>query len=277
MKVVISTSLLLVLLLGGCSLLQKAVKMPTASIEKVELKKLSLSTADLEMIIDVTNPNKFSVPIAGFEYKLIIADEVIISGVSDKKQNLPKNGSSKISVPLSVEFAKVFASAVELAKSAEIEYRIEAKVSFDMPVIAPIKISHKGKIVVPKLPKLEIVSFKLKNLTLTGVELDIKIRIENLNTFALVFEKLGYMIKVADQVWVKSSLDNQKSIAPKGSDTISLVSKMSFLDIGTSFYKKIGSKEALKASFDGEFEMRPDHPLLEKLKIPLAKKDDLKL
>lgn len=257
--------------------MQKAVKMPTASIEKVELKKLSLSTADLEMIIDVTNPNKFSVPIAGFEYKLIIADEVIISGVSDKKQNLPKNGSSKISVPLSVEFAKVFASAVELAKSAEIEYRIEAKVSFDMPVIAPIKISHKGKIVVPKLPKLEIVSFKLKNLTLTGVELDIKIRIENLNTFALVFEKLGYMIKVADQVWVKSSLDNQKSIAPKGSDTISLVSKMSFLDIGTSFYKKIGSKEALKASFDGEFEMRPDHPLLEKLKIPLAKKDDLKL
>ncbi|MGE4296255.1 MAG: LEA type 2 family protein [Campylobacterales bacterium] len=263
----------LLFLLGGCSLLQKTVQKPTAQVAGVELRALGFEGARLVMLVDVTNPNGFSVPLSGFDYKLELMDTPVLSGNNRQKVNLKANAVTRIEVPVDLRFAQMYAALKESFKAAEVPYGIQAAVILDVPVLGDMRlnVAHKGALPVPQLPKIEVLSAGLKNLTFTTVELDLKLRLHNPNVFDVKLEKLNYKLKVEGKLW--AGADQSKSATAKAgqSATIELPVKLRFQQIGSAFYRKMTDKNAkFDYTIEGDSLIKALHPLLGEVQIPLS-------
>jgi LEA14-like dessication related protein len=202
------SSLLLLLVLGltSCAALKESIKKPEVSVQKVNVTGITLSGMDVAFVLAVKNPNPLGITLDGLSYKLDIEDKKLLSGKSGQKLKLAANGSSSLTLPLSLAYKEMFDGASALVKQDKVRYALGGEIDFGLFKL-PYKTS--GTLDIPSLPKVSIGKLRIKRVTLSGLDIEVGLDLKNSNRFPLRLQGINYDLKVAN-----ATIAHGKSLAP---------------------------------------------------------------
>ena len=267
-----SVLFVLLFLVSGCSLLQKKIEKPSAKVVAVELQSLDFEQATLVMLVDVTNPNPISVPLRGFDYGLEIMDSPFLSGANHDKKSLKAESVTRIAVPVTVPFVKMYDSVKSSLDQNEVPYALSATVMLDLPILGetPLALRHQGKLPIPKWPTLSVQSVSVQDMSLTAVEIGMVFNLTNPNVFDIQLAELDYRLMVDNQAWASSQQKQQVTAKAGQNAQLVIPVKVRFKDIGMAFYRQLTSGgQPLDYRVVGESSIKALHPLLGEVDVPL--------
>lgn len=108
---------------------------PKVSLNSVKMKNFSPAGINFDFNLSVDNPNAFGLKLNGFDYKVKSLGQEIANGLYRQPISLAKNAKTPVTIPLSVEPAKLlgfFQAFLGSNKSAKA--LMEATVFVDSPV-----------------------------------------------------------------------------------------------------------------------------------------------
>lgn len=95
------------------------VKAPTMSVSKFSVKNLSLTKADIELELNIDNPNAFGLILNKLDYNVDLNGLSPISGEISDKIEIAKNGSGSIKIPTSLNFLSLGMAAYNTLTSGK--------------------------------------------------------------------------------------------------------------------------------------------------------------
>jgi LEA14-like dessication related protein len=242
-------SVLLVVLLSGCSVFQKSldVSKPKASINGVTIDKLSTQSVTLLVDVKVTNPNTFVLKTAGFDLGLLINNQRIASVVQpDASLSLPAKGSNNIQLPVTLTFDQIMKSVSDFGDKTEISYGVEGKVAVDVPVLGNINmpVSFSGVLPIPKQPEITFKNFNVDKISLSGAKLSVDLDIKNPNVFDIDLNNVNYQFGAQGK---PLGIGEIKAInLPQGkTQSISIPLSIGMSDMGMSLYRILSSSDPI--------------------------------
>ena len=122
----------LITLLAGCSSagIKGVVERPKVSIQKVEMGKLSLSGGSAKFLIKIKNPNRFPIPLSGFDYGLSLNGIEVANGTREQKVTIGGGESKVVAVPLVFSFSNMLNLLPNLISSRDLKYDLSGSIHF---------------------------------------------------------------------------------------------------------------------------------------------------
>lgn len=113
------------------------IKLPSLSVKGLDVKKLSFSSADLELDVAFNNPNAFGINLEDVDYNLEINGLTSISGALKQAFQIEKGSTETVKIPISINLLQLGMSAYQaISNKEDFEYTISgsALVDTDLPV-----------------------------------------------------------------------------------------------------------------------------------------------
>ncbi|HEX9971485.1 MAG TPA: LEA type 2 family protein [bacterium] len=273
--------LLIIMLIFGCATLQQLanIQQPTLDVQNVRMTGLSFDAVDLAFDIKIQNPNPLAASLAGFDFDFQINDASFLKGQQDKQVTVQAMGESMIEIPISLNFKDLYSTFQALKNQDSSGYKLLGGLSFNLPVLGPTRIpmSKTGKVPNLKLPSVSIGSLKLNNISLTKANLELKLNVDNPNSFNFLMNKLNYDFVVNGKTWVKGLTQNQVQVKEKGASTVSIPISLNFLDMGMALYQMIAGNQKLNYQLKGVVDLNSSLPLLGQVSLPIDRAGEINI
>ncbi|SHE42138.1 LEA14-like dessication related protein [Fodinibius roseus] len=266
-KTYISLLLLSLLLIGGCRTLQdfaNSIREPRLSVENVRVTGFNFQQMELTYDIKVENPNSVAVRMLGYDYNLDLNDNAFISGNQSQKTEIEASGESIFQVPMTLNFSDVYRTVSELSDQDETSYHFLSHLRFDLPVLGAteIPVRKQGSIPLLKRPKLDVQNLEIKNLSLSGADVVLKLAFNNPNGFGLDINQLTYDLQVNGDQWADGTALQDVTIRENGITELDIPISLNISKIGMSAYRILSGSEPLDYQLKGHFKVNALHELL---------------
>ncbi|MCL5097233.1 MAG: LEA type 2 family protein, partial [Candidatus Omnitrophica bacterium] len=104
---------------------------PVVKVAGLKRRALSLTGADLELAIQVENPNAFTLMLNQFAYNFQVNSRSWATGTNTQPQRIDSKQTSEIRVPIKLNFLEMGMAAYQLLSSkAPLEYRLDGQFDF---------------------------------------------------------------------------------------------------------------------------------------------------
>jgi len=276
--------LLIIIFLSQCADLMKvlqkgSIENPDVRISKTKISGLSFDQVDLVFDIEIKNPNPIGISLAGFDYDLQLNNNSFLKGEQNKQLEIKANDIATIQLPLTLLYDNIFKTYKSLKNEDKITYSLKTGLSFDLPVLGPVRIpvSTSGDVPTIKLPAISLQSLKLKRLSLTGAEFDLAIGINNPNSWGIIINTLHYGLTINQAKWANGQTSEKIDIRGKNENILHIPFSLNFLQIGASLYQEISSGGNLDYQFNGNAKLSSSLEMLGDFNLPfdLSGKVDL--
>jgi len=108
------------------------VRVPTVSLGGIEMGKLGLTGADLNLKIKIKNPNTFSFNTDKLNYNLEVSGKKWISGSLPQSVTIKKKAEQTIKIPVSLNFLDMGTSVYNLlVGDSDLSYRLTGNADFN--------------------------------------------------------------------------------------------------------------------------------------------------
>lgn len=105
------------------------LKLPSVKMGGLKLKKLNLTSADIELGIKINNPNAFGMILNKLNYDLNINGQPWGSGVTSNAMNVNQKGESEIKIPLSLNFLQIGTGVYQMLRGGgALDYQLKGDV-----------------------------------------------------------------------------------------------------------------------------------------------------
>lgn len=157
-KYIISSSVLLAVLFGGCDTLQNALNLqkPKANLAGIKIENVSLESASLLFDVDIENPYAVALPLVNIDYDMTGNSSKLFSGKADIEGNIPAGGKKSISLPVKISYLDVVKAFKGVGPGSKIPYKADVGLSVNAPALGVIRLplSKTGELNVPAIPKV---------------------------------------------------------------------------------------------------------------------------
>lgn len=252
---------------------QSNIRQPAVSISSARLTGLSFDKADLQVDIDINNPNSLAIDLSAFDYEVLINGKSFLSGTENQGLNIAANKSSTIQLPVSLRFNDILSTFRELKSSDSIRYQIKSGLSFDLPMSGSIRVpvSKNGTFPNLKMPSVQLASVRLNDLSFSAASVDVQIKVDNPNSWSLDLLKMDYRLTVNDMDWIEGASSAGQAIAGKKSGYVRIPVKLNFLQMGQSVYNLLTGNGDLSYTLEGQADLKSSLELLGEFKLPFRK------
>jgi LEA14-like dessication related protein len=122
----------LMTLLLGCSSngMKGVVERPRVSIEKVEMGKLTLAGGSAKFVLKISNPNRFAIPLSGFDYGLRLNGVEVANGNREQKVLIQAGESKVVAVPMIFSFTNMMSLLPNLFNNRSLKYDLAGSIHF---------------------------------------------------------------------------------------------------------------------------------------------------
>ncbi|MEN8168373.1 MAG: LEA type 2 family protein, partial [Pseudomonadota bacterium] len=121
-------------------------KIPKIKVSSINLQQLSMSGADLQLELDVDNPNAFSLLLNRLNYNLELNGHQVSDGLMSKSVQVAEGGKGRIKLPLSLNFLQLGSGLYSaLTRDESLSYKLTGELdatssnaligAFRLPVI----------------------------------------------------------------------------------------------------------------------------------------------
>ncbi|WP_369922159.1 LEA type 2 family protein [Marinomonas polaris] len=239
----------LIVLLSGCSALQKTIDVhkPTASVTGVSIESLSTEAVTLLVDVKVTNPNSFALKTAGFDLDLLVNKHNIATiNQPDSSLSLPAKGSNSVRLPVTLTFDQVIKSVGDLANKTELDYAVEGKVAINLPVLGDfdMPVDFTGVLPIPKQPDITFKNLNIDSIGLSGVKLSVDLEIVNPNRFDVNLSNVRYQLKTEGKSLGEGRIQNIDLLEGK-TQHLSIPLSIAMSGMGSSLYRLLTSSDPI--------------------------------
>jgi LEA14-like dessication related protein len=121
--------------LGGCSALGRATfAEPMVELREVQIVGLGLEGGNLDVILSVYNPNRFSLDATRLTYRVDVDAVQLGSGALDSRFVVPRGDTSLVRVPVRFTYRGLGEAGRQLLSSGSVNYRVRGDVSVGTPL-----------------------------------------------------------------------------------------------------------------------------------------------
>jgi len=123
-------SAFLIIFVTACSSsgIKGMVEPPKVQVHKVELGNFNLSGGTATFVLDIQNPNKFPIPLSGFDYGLSLNGIQVANGTKEERITIKGGDSQKVTVPLTLSFTNMMNMIPGLLRNRTLDYKLGGSV-----------------------------------------------------------------------------------------------------------------------------------------------------
>lgn len=138
--------LLVLVVLGGCSLFMRSIERPKADVRGVSVSSAGFTGVTGELRFDVSNPNPVGVPLQGIDWELSIGGTHAVAGSVQLSQTIPAKGVVPVITSLTIDARDAIEVGTALARGSR-DYQLKATLRFST-AIGPlaIEVAHTGQL-----------------------------------------------------------------------------------------------------------------------------------
>jgi LEA14-like dessication related protein len=92
--------------------------------------KLTLSGGSAKFFLKIDNPNRFPIPLSGFDYALRLNGVEVANGTKEKRVTIASGGSDVIAIPLVFSFTNMMSLLPNVLKSRNLKYDLKGSIHF---------------------------------------------------------------------------------------------------------------------------------------------------
>lgn len=225
------------LFFGGCTLLKDLVnvKRPALAYSNVSIQSINFSEAVLLFDFDVNNPNNVGITADRYSYEFFVNDNSFISGDQQENIRIERESTSTLQVPVTLRFSELVNTFDSLLRNDQFAYKINTAFEFDIPGLGnqTLPINASGEFPMPKVPQIEFGGFDVKELSLSGAEMEISLNISNPNIFPVSLLDADYTLEVNGKNWLDASLGNELRVSPSGSQDLIIPVRLNSSQMGS--------------------------------------------
>jgi LEA14-like dessication related protein len=133
---VVAAGALAVTVAGGCaSLGRQMFEEPVVTFKNVQLNGLGLQGGNLDVVLNVYNPNGYKLEATRLTYNLMLGDNTPVgTGAIDERFQVQKGDSTTVRLPVAFTFAGLGAAGRQLLQSGSVNYRVTGDVTVNTPL-----------------------------------------------------------------------------------------------------------------------------------------------
>lgn len=241
--------------LTGCNTLKDLtnIKKPSVSYSKMVIDDISFKDVTLLFDFEVTNPNSFGVSANQYQYEFFINGTKFVSGIQNEDLFIQAESTSIVQVPVSLTFSEVYNTIGSLVRQDSMAYRLSTEVEFNVSGIGAqrVPVSVDGELPVPKLPRIELSSFDVEELSFSGAEMQATFRIDNPNAFGITFMNTFYNLEVNGKEWLNTRLDRNISLDRSESELIIVPIRLNSSQMGSVLIEMLNGKREFEYHLTG--------------------------
>jgi LEA14-like dessication related protein len=110
-----------------------AVKLPKIGLAGIKIQSLSFSGVQLDLNIEVDNPNIFGFNLNNFNYNLLLSGKNVANGLNPEGANIPEKGKGVIRFPLNLNFASVGQLLTSALRDGKVNYTLTGDAGIKTP------------------------------------------------------------------------------------------------------------------------------------------------
>jgi len=225
------------LLLTGCAavgeLARSAFKKPTMEFKSVQVQALDFDGATLAFDYRLQNPNGFGLRLARVQYWLQLDQRVVTRGEVAGGVSIPADGEVPVRFTARLPFAEVPRLMELVARGGQVAYTVGGQVDVDTPFgIVDVPASHSGKVDLPTLPAFRLASARVRLASLTEVEVELTVAIDNQNPFPLPEGELKYALALGGEVVATADGEALAGVAARSEGKVVIPVRLSLLGAG---------------------------------------------
>ncbi|MBN2009485.1 LEA type 2 family protein [candidate division KSB1 bacterium] len=257
---------------AGCAALQEIanIKKPTAIVDRVRFTGMTFDAVDLAFDVKINNPNPIAATLAGFDFDFLIENKSFLTGNQTNQTTIASNGESVINIPVSIPFKQLFNTYKSISQQDSAGFQLKSGITVQLPVLGNtrIPISYSGKLPVLKLPKVDFAGINLKKLSLTRADLELKMNVDNPNTFGLNTKAYNFKLFINDANWANGAANDNIQVRQKSKQTIAIPISLNLFEMGRTAHDLVSGNRSLQYRFVGDMNVGTTIPMVGDVAIP---------
>lgn len=223
--------------------------LPTVTFQRLDVLAVDWDGVDADFVFDVHNPNPVDVNMARFDYALAFEEIEWLAGDDPDGLFLGAEGDSELALPVAIEFQSLFDMVQAVRGQDDIGFGLDGSFGFDTP-IGPVDVPYDedGGFPAPRRPEFELNRLKLKDLSLAGADLNLKLDVDNDHGSNIFLQDVNYDIALAGLDVGGGYIAELGEIDGATNGSVNIPITIDFLDAGTALYSVLQGDE-LEVSF----------------------------
>lgn len=120
---------------GCASLARQAFVEPVVTLKNVRLNGLGATGGNIDVVLNVYNPNGYRLDATSLNYRLLINDNIdVASGTITERLTVQDKDSTQVTIPVRFTFSGLGAAGRELLNTGAVNYRVTGDVAVGTPV-----------------------------------------------------------------------------------------------------------------------------------------------
>jgi LEA14-like dessication related protein len=145
--------LALALVLASCS----GIEEPNVVMTGVDIKGISTDGIELDLLVEVENPNDFGADIGDLTYNIYLDGLKVATGLQEEAVSVPAGSTVEVGVPFTIVWKGLDKGLRKLLDGEEHDWRIKGRVELSKgPLSKSFSFSETGEFTAPKASDIEI-------------------------------------------------------------------------------------------------------------------------
>jgi LEA14-like dessication related protein len=120
---------------AGCSSLGKqAFKEPVVELRDVKVTGVGLNGGSLDVVLEVQNPNGFTLDATRLTYKVLVDSVTFANGATDSRFTVQGNKSTQVHLPITFTYSGVGQAGRQLLGTGSVNYTVTGDVTVGSPI-----------------------------------------------------------------------------------------------------------------------------------------------
>ncbi|HVI75607.1 MAG TPA: LEA type 2 family protein [Anaeromyxobacteraceae bacterium] len=224
----------LVLCAGGCAFLQRltgaGLEPPRLTYQSWAAEQLDLEGVTIALHYRLENPNGFGLDLRRLTYQLDVEGRQVGEGSLPAGVQVPAQGATDVAIPVRLRWRDVPGFVEILLSRAEVAYRVRGSAGVGSALgTIDLPFDHQGRVAVPRPPSIGIEGVTVKDASLAHLAVDVKLGIENGNSFPLPVGALTYGLRVGEQELLEGGAHPLVAVPPRGHAVVTVPIRLSTL------------------------------------------------
>jgi LEA14-like dessication related protein len=251
-----------VLILAGCGTIRDAadIREPDVTFQDMSIDQITFDGVTLLFDFEVNNPNRFGVSAEQYSYEFFINEQSFITGLQEDPLSIGRESSQSIQVPVTLNFSEVYETFRSVVRQDSLSYALSTEVEFDMPVLGMRKVPVRtsGEIPIPKVPRISMGDFNVKEMSLSGAEVEVTFNVQNPNPFAISVANAAYELTVNGREWLDTTLGETIRVGASERRTISIPIRLSSSQMGSALMDIMRGESTFNYDLKGSADISAD-------------------
>jgi len=225
------------LLLAGCAamgeLAKSAFQKPTVDFKSAKVESVDFDGATVAVELVLHNPNGFGLRLARVQTWLQLDGKVVTRGEVAGGLTIPAAGQVPVHFKARLPFAEVPRLLELVAQGGQVAYTVGGLVAVETPIgQLDLPVEHAGHVDLPRLPAFRLASAKVRLASLSEVELELTLLVDNQNPFPLPEGELKYALALGGEVVATADGEALGAVPAHGQGRVVIPVRLSLQNAG---------------------------------------------